>query len=163
LEAAPDHRSSVQLELKIPALLDNIDDKTSRDYASHPDRMYLNDVNGKIAYAGEKGPRGFKPDELEKALKQELANPGDLAKANENPQANKDSNATLGSPDATSRQRQRASRIMSMPLISAINSDGDDKVSQSEIDDATAALKTLDQNGDGKLTSDELLPQRRRR
>ena len=61
------------MKLKIPALLDNIDDKTSKDYASLPDRMYLVGRDGKIAYAGARGPRGFKPDELERAIKKELS------------------------------------------------------------------------------------------
>jgi hypothetical protein len=60
------------MKLKITALLDSIDDKASKDYASLPDRMYLVSKEGKIAYAGAKGPRGFKPDELERAIKNEL-------------------------------------------------------------------------------------------
>lgn len=60
------------MKLEIPAVLDNIDDKTSKDYASLPDRMYLVSKEGKIAYAGARGPRGFKPDELERAIEKEL-------------------------------------------------------------------------------------------
>ena len=60
------------VKLEIPAVLDNIDDKASKDYASLPDRMYLVSKDGKIAYAGARGPRGFKPDELERAIKKEL-------------------------------------------------------------------------------------------
>ena len=60
------------MKLDMPAVLDNIDDQTSKDYASLPDRMYLVSKEGKIAYAGARGPRGFKPDELEKAINQEL-------------------------------------------------------------------------------------------
>ena len=60
------------MKLEIPAVLDNIDDKASKDYASLPDRMYLVSKDGKIAYAGARGPRGFKPDELERAIKKEL-------------------------------------------------------------------------------------------
>ena len=61
-----------EMKLDIPAVLDTIDDKTSKDYASLPDRLYLVAKNGKIAYAGGRGPRGFKPDELEKAIEKEL-------------------------------------------------------------------------------------------
>ena len=60
------------MKLEIPALLDNIDDKASKDYASLPDRMYLVSKDGKIAFAGDRGPRGFNPDKLERAIKQEL-------------------------------------------------------------------------------------------
>lgn len=58
--------------LKITALLDNIDDKTSKDYASIPDRMFLISKNGKIAFAGDRGPRGFRPEQLETAIIKEL-------------------------------------------------------------------------------------------
>ena len=56
-------------ELDIPVLLDEIDDKTSTAYAALPDRLFLVGEDGKIAYAGEKGPRGFDPDELTAAIK----------------------------------------------------------------------------------------------
>lgn len=61
-----------QHQIEIPALLDNIDDKTSNDYASLPDRMFLISIDGKIAMAGDRGPRGFRPDLLETAIKKEL-------------------------------------------------------------------------------------------
>ena len=61
-----------EMNLNINALLDNIDDKTSKDYASLPDRLYLVAKSGKIAYAGGRGPRGFKPQELEEAIEKEL-------------------------------------------------------------------------------------------
>ena len=53
-------------------LIDDIEDSTAIDYAAWPDRLYLVDKKGKIAYAGGEGPRGFKPDELEAAIRQEL-------------------------------------------------------------------------------------------
>lgn len=55
-------------KLEFPALLDQIDDKTSKDYASHPDRLYLIGKDGKIAWAGDKGPHGFDPQLLEKQI-----------------------------------------------------------------------------------------------
>jgi len=64
------------MQLEIPAVLDNIDDKASKDYASLPDRMYLVSKAGKIAYAGARGPKGFNPDELERAIKKELSKSG---------------------------------------------------------------------------------------
>lgn len=60
------------MDLEIPAVLDAIDDKASKDYASLPDRMYLVSEDGKIAYAGGRGPFGFKPDELQLAIELEL-------------------------------------------------------------------------------------------
>ena len=58
--------------LDIPALLDDIEDTAATGYASLPDRLYLIGKDGKIAFAGDRGPRGFKPDMLEKAIKTEV-------------------------------------------------------------------------------------------
>ncbi|HMS18860.1 MAG TPA: hypothetical protein PKA37_18615, partial [Planctomycetota bacterium] len=58
---------------KIPTLVDLIDDKVSRDYAAWPDRLYLVDMKGKLAYVGGPGPFGFKPDELATAIDQLLS------------------------------------------------------------------------------------------
>ena len=44
------------------------------------------------------------------------------------------------------------------PVLAALDTDHDGEISASEIQNAAAALKTLDRNGDGKLTQDELLP-----
>jgi Iodothyronine deiodinase len=57
----------------MPALLDQVDDAVSKAYASFPDRLYLIGKDGKIAYAGARGPLGFKPAELEKAIEIALA------------------------------------------------------------------------------------------
>jgi hypothetical protein len=57
------------LELSLPTLVDSMDDKTSMSYAGWPDRFFVIDDAGKVAYAGERGPWGFKPEEVEAALK----------------------------------------------------------------------------------------------
>ncbi len=54
------------------ALVDRMDDKVNKAYGAAPDRLYLVGRNGKIAYAGARGPMGFSPDELEKAIVAEL-------------------------------------------------------------------------------------------
>lgn len=59
--------------LDIPALLDGVDDAVSRAYASHPDRLYLIGKDGKVAYAGARGPKGFSPKALGAAIVTELA------------------------------------------------------------------------------------------
>lgn len=46
-----------------------------------------------------------------------------------------------------------------MPLMMALDADGDGILSPREIKKAVSALKTLDQDGDGRLTEDELRPQ----
>lgn len=45
-----------------------------------------------------------------------------------------------------------------MPLIDALDKDKDGIISAKEIADAPESLKTLDKNGDGQLTPDEVLP-----
>ena len=54
-------------------VLDRIDDKVGAAYAGHPDRLYLVGLDGKIAYAGARGPMGFSPSELEMAIIAELS------------------------------------------------------------------------------------------
>lgn len=56
----------------MPALIDKIDDKVGQAYGGWPDRLYLVGKDGKIAYAGRRGPAGFAPEEWEKAIVAEL-------------------------------------------------------------------------------------------
>jgi Ca2+-binding EF-hand superfamily protein len=44
------------------------------------------------------------------------------------------------------------------PVLAALDADHNGEISASEIQNAPAALKALDKNGDGKLTQDEVLP-----
>jgi len=46
------------------------------------------------------------------------------------------------------------------PLIAALDANNDGVIDEKELANATAALKALDKNSDGKLTMDELMPQR---
>lgn len=46
------------------------------------------------------------------------------------------------------------------PIIAALDANHDGVIDAQEIANAPAALKTLDKNGDGKLTRDEIRPQR---
>jgi hypothetical protein len=57
------------LKLSMPTLVDKADNKVNQAYAGWPDRMYVVGVDGKIAYQGGPGPRGFRPDEVEAWLK----------------------------------------------------------------------------------------------
>lgn len=61
-----------KLNINVPTLIDGIDNKVGESYAGMPDRLYLIGVDGKVAYQGDKGPRGFKPAELEAAIKKAL-------------------------------------------------------------------------------------------
>ena len=56
-------------------LIDDMKNTAGAAYSGHPDRLYLVDKEGRISYAGDRGPRGFKPDELEDAIRTDLEMP----------------------------------------------------------------------------------------
>lgn len=60
----------VKLAVKLPALLDGIDNHVERLYSGWPDRLYLIGSDGRIRYKSAPGPFGFSTDELEAALQQ---------------------------------------------------------------------------------------------
>ncbi len=62
------------LDLKIPFLVDAIDDAVGSQYSGMPNRLYLIDQQGRIAFKNGRGPFGFHPRQLEQALIL-LANP----------------------------------------------------------------------------------------
>ncbi len=45
-----------------------MDDRVGHAYSGMPDRLYLIDRGGRVAYKGGRGPFGFKSGELEQAL-----------------------------------------------------------------------------------------------
>jgi hypothetical protein len=57
-----------KLGIKFPALVDGFDNTVEKTYTGWPDRIYLIDQNGRVAYKSKPGPFGFKPDELKNAL-----------------------------------------------------------------------------------------------
>ena len=61
-----------KLDISIPGVIDGLDNKINNAYSAAPDRLYLVTKDGTIAYKGDRGPRGFDPDELEEAIKREL-------------------------------------------------------------------------------------------
>ncbi len=64
---------SLDINLKIPTLLDDMEDSTDLAYSALPDRLYLIGADGRIAYRSERGPMGFRPEELEAAITSYLA------------------------------------------------------------------------------------------
>jgi type I thyroxine 5'-deiodinase len=58
-----------KLGIKIPSVLDEFGNSTESSYTAWPDRLYLIDAAGKVAYKSKPGPFGFHPDELKAALK----------------------------------------------------------------------------------------------
>ena len=49
-----------------------MDDKMEAAFAAWPDRIYVIDKDGKVAYKGKPGPGGFRVGEAEEALKRLL-------------------------------------------------------------------------------------------
>jgi len=63
-----------KLELSIPCLIDNLDDRVNQAYAAWPDRLYVVGTDGRVVYKSGPGPRGFKPEEADAALEQYFKN-----------------------------------------------------------------------------------------
>ena len=57
-----------KLGIKIPAVVDDMNNSAERAYTGWPDRIYLINKQGRIAYKSTPGPFGFKPQELKAAL-----------------------------------------------------------------------------------------------
>jgi hypothetical protein len=58
----------LDLGLKLPMLIDSIENDIEQKYVGLPMRQFLINKDGKIAYAGEKGPFGWDDQEFEKVL-----------------------------------------------------------------------------------------------
>ena len=56
------------LKISMPLVVDEMDDRVGHAYSGMPDRMYVIDRAGRIAYKSGRGPFGFKPGELEQSL-----------------------------------------------------------------------------------------------
>jgi hypothetical protein len=56
------------LKISMTLLLDEMDDRVGHAYSGMPDRLYLIDREGRVAYKSGRGPFGFKPGELEQSL-----------------------------------------------------------------------------------------------
>jgi hypothetical protein len=59
---------ALRLKIRMPVVVDDVDDRIASAYGALPDRLYLIDKGGRIAYQGERGPWGFKPEELAQAI-----------------------------------------------------------------------------------------------
>ncbi len=64
-----------KLGIKIPAVLDEFGNSTEANYTACPDRLYLVDGHGRVAYKSKPGPFGFKSAQLESALSALLTRP----------------------------------------------------------------------------------------
>ncbi len=64
---------ALRLKIRMPVLIDGVDNEVAAQYGGWPDRLYLVGGDGRIAFQGEMGPFGFKPEQLEAAIEEELA------------------------------------------------------------------------------------------
>jgi iodothyronine deiodinase-like protein len=61
-------RCSGALQMTMPLLIDGLDNRVAESYSAFPDRLYLIDRDGNVAYKGGRGPFGFEPRDLETEL-----------------------------------------------------------------------------------------------
>ena len=62
------HVCQLAMDLKMPMLIDDIDNAVEEHYKAMPMRLYLVDKDGLITYTGDTGPFGFDPDSWEAAI-----------------------------------------------------------------------------------------------
>lgn len=64
---------ALRTSIRIPVVVDGLENRVARAYGGWPDRLYLIGYDGHVAFQGEEGPIGFRPEQLESAIKRELA------------------------------------------------------------------------------------------
>jgi hypothetical protein len=62
----------LELKLEMPVLLDELSNEVDAAWAALPERLYLVDAGGRIAYRGGPGPFEFDPGEWERAIEAHL-------------------------------------------------------------------------------------------
>ena len=67
------HVCQLSLDLKMPMLVDGMDNLVEEYFKAMPMRLFLIDRDGLIAYTGDTGPFGFDPDSWEAAIQQSLS------------------------------------------------------------------------------------------
>ena len=67
------HAGVERLGLTMPVLVDGMDDAVSEAFAAWPERLYVAESGGRLAYVGGPGPFEFDPDAAAAALAEVLA------------------------------------------------------------------------------------------
>jgi type I thyroxine 5'-deiodinase len=62
----------LKMALRMPAVVDEMDDAVARAYAAMPERLYLVGADGRVAYKGGMGPMFFRPQDWERAIESHL-------------------------------------------------------------------------------------------
>ena len=60
------------MELSLPTVVDEMDDRVSRAYSGAPDRLFVVNTDGRIHYSGGRGPHGYDLDEMVASLRKLL-------------------------------------------------------------------------------------------
>lgn len=68
-------RCAKALKLSMPCVVDDMKDTVDNLYAAWPERLFVIDREGKIAYSGGVGPFGFKPGEVRSWLEKNVGEP----------------------------------------------------------------------------------------
>lgn len=63
---------SSALSLSMDCVVDDMNNTVEDLYAAWPERLFVIDADGRIAYAGKQGPWGFKPEGVETWLTENL-------------------------------------------------------------------------------------------
>lgn len=63
----------ITLDIKLPLLMDDMEDSVEESYISAPIRLFVIDPEGTITFNGAPGPQGFDPDAWETAIKDAVA------------------------------------------------------------------------------------------
>jgi deoxyribodipyrimidine photolyase-like uncharacterized protein len=65
------HTCSTTLKLTMPCVVDDIENSVDNAYAAWPERLFVVDADGNIAFVSGPGPWGFQPDQVREWLAQE--------------------------------------------------------------------------------------------
>jgi type I thyroxine 5'-deiodinase len=60
---------ALNLGIEFPAVVDTLDNRTEMAYTAWPDRLYVIDRDGRIAYKSAPGPFGFQPEGVAETLR----------------------------------------------------------------------------------------------
>ncbi len=145
------------LDIPIPAIVDRLDDRVNKDYAAQPDRLYLVGKDGKIAYAGGRGPGGFKTEELKQAIVQELS--GETPSNPPSQQQVAGGMRPRGGPGFGGMRGGRggpAGRRDPARMFKRLDADGDGRLTKQELPAGMQQRwQRMDTDGDGFVDQDE--------
>ena len=71
--AAVAHACQLGMEVKMPMLIDAIDNRIDEKYIAEPTLYYVIASDGTLVFNGAQGPRGLDPDAWETAIKEQIA------------------------------------------------------------------------------------------